>query len=92
LSIFRLSSSAIYPSRRTYAENALAESAATGSIAAASPNFLSIPTPTVAASNKAYLSEIEVVPTSNPSDPLELFKRLSADPAICGWVEGDASP
>jgi len=55
----------------------------------ASPGFR--PTPTVAGFEDARFGEIEILPTSNPWSPSELFKRLNGNPAICGWVEGDPS-
>ena len=58
-------------------------------IATASPWIQ--PTPTVVGLNDRNWGEIEILPTSNPSSPLELFKRLNGDPAICGYVEGNAS-
>ena len=53
----------------------------------ASPGLL--PTPTAAGLNVNY-GEIELLPTSYPGSPSELFRRLNGDPAICGWVEGNA--
>lgn len=53
----------------------------------ASPGFL--PTPTAAGLNLNY-GEIEILPTSYSGSPSQLFKRLNGDPAICGWVEGNA--
>lgn len=47
-----------------------------------------LPTPTAAGLNVNY-GEIEILPTSYPGSPSELFKRLNGDPAICGWVEGN---
>lgn len=53
----------------------------------ASPGFL--PTPTSKGLNGNY-GEIEILPTSYPGSPSQLFKRLNGDPAICGWIEGNA--
>ncbi|KAI9819493.1 MAG: hypothetical protein M1827_006941 [Pycnora praestabilis] len=54
----------------------------------ASPNIF--PTPTLAGLRYAQV-EFEVLPTSNPWTPSEIFKRLSGDPAICGWVDGNGN-
>ena len=32
----------------------------------------------------------EVLPTTTPWSPSEILRRLSEDPGICGWVEGNS--
>ena len=49
-----------------------------------------LPTPTFAGLRAAQL-DLEIKPTPGPVGSSELLKRLSGDPAICGWVEGQAS-
>ena len=49
-----------------------------------------IPSPTFPGLRAAQF-ELEIRPTPNPFGPSEIVKRLSGDPAICGWVEGDGS-
>ncbi|KAL8673189.1 MAG: hypothetical protein Q9168_002381 [Polycauliona sp. 1 TL-2023] len=48
-----------------------------------------LPTPTFAGLQAAQ-ADLGIEPTSAPLQH-ELLKRLSGDPAICGWVEGDSN-
>lgn len=49
-----------------------------------------LPTATFAGLRAAQ-ADLGMKPTSPPKHPSELMKRLSGDPAICGWVEGSES-
>ena len=47
------------------------------------------PTPTFAGLKAAQIG-IGVHPTTIPWSPSEILRRLSEDPGICGWVEGNS--
>lgn len=57
-------------------------------LASASRNVF--PKPTLAGLRAAE-HELQILPTPNPWSSPELLRRFAGDPAICGWVEGDAS-
>lgn len=60
-------------------------------ISAASHRYL-LPTPTLGDSRAAHAQvDFEIRPTPNPWSSSELLKRLSGDPGICGWIEGNSS-
>ena len=40
---------------------------------------------------RALQPELDVISTARPRIPSELLKRLTGDPGICGWVDGDGS-
>ena len=48
------------------------------------------PSPTVAGLRAAELG-LDVLPTADPWKPSEILRRLSGNPAICGWVDGNES-
>ena len=47
------------------------------------------PTSTFAGLRAAQIG-IEIHPTTIPWSPSDILKRLSEDPGICGWVEGNS--
>lgn len=61
------------------------------SIVEASPHNGPTPTPTFSGLRDSNQAKFEILPTANPWSESDLLKRLSGDPAVCGWVDGDAS-
>lgn len=61
------------------------------SIVKASPCSGPTPTPTFSGLRDSNQVKFEILPTANPWSQSELLKRLSGDPAMCGWVDGDGS-
>ena len=61
------------------------------SIVKASPYCGPTQTPTFSGLRDSNQVEFELLPTANPGSSSELLKRLSGDPAVCGWEDGDGS-
>lgn len=61
------------------------------SIVTASLSYGPTSSPTFSGLRDSNQAEIEILPTASLWSPSEHLKRLSGDPAICGWVDGDGS-
>lgn len=61
------------------------------SIVKASPYNGPTPTATFSGLRDSNQAKVKILPTANPWSASELLKRLSGDPGVCGWVDGDAS-